>query len=255
MTISTVLSSSPVRWPITAVFRAGLAAAIRDHDVLRVKGFADVPGRDRRLVIQAVGAPHRTAFRSALGGRRGPRDAACRHREKGSRPRRHRSRAGRVCRGRLNASARHRARASSPMDRPRSTWRKRRATSSCWRAPTPRSRCSRRRRRGGAADDPDAPTVRLAPVMRLGHNFSVDLYMEVVARARLVIARLLGGSAYWPYGVERLAETCREQRHPARAVAGRRQARPRTGAALDRAAGGVPPALALSGGRRAGQRR
>src|SRR6476660_5142492 len=30
-----------------------------------------------------------------------------------------------------------------------------------------------------------------------------------VARARLVIARLLGGSGYWPYGVERLAETCR----------------------------------------------
>ena len=46
--------------------------------------------------------------------------------------------------------------------------------------------------------------------MRLGHNFSVDLYMETVALARLVIARLLGGSAYWPYGVERLVETCRE---------------------------------------------
>jgi cobalamin biosynthesis protein CobW len=39
-----------------AVFRARLTAAIRDQDVLRVKGFADVPGRDRRLVIQAVGA-------------------------------------------------------------------------------------------------------------------------------------------------------------------------------------------------------
>lgn len=39
----------------TAAFRARLAAAIRAHDVLRVKGFADVPGRDRRLVIQAVG--------------------------------------------------------------------------------------------------------------------------------------------------------------------------------------------------------
>src|SRR3954447_19230226 len=63
-------------------------------------------------------------------------------------------------------------------------------------------------------DDPDAPTLRLAPVMRLGHNFSVDLYMETVAQARLVIARLLGGSAYWPYGVERLIETCREHGIP-----------------------------------------
>ena len=33
-------------------------------------------------------------------------------------------------------------------------------------------------------------------------------------RARLVIARLLGGSAYWPYGVERLVETCRERGIP-----------------------------------------
>src|ERR1700722_3812830 len=54
-----------------------------------------------------------------------------------------------------------------------------------------------------------APTLRLAPVMRLGHNLSVDLYMETVARARLGAARLVGGSAYWPYGVERLVETCR----------------------------------------------
>jgi cobalamin biosynthesis Mg chelatase CobN len=63
-------------------------------------------------------------------------------------------------------------------------------------------------------DDPHAPTVRLAPVIRLGHNFSVDLYMEVAARARLVIVRLLGGSAYWPYGVERLVETCRDNSIP-----------------------------------------
>src|SRR5690349_4674474 len=67
-----------------------------------------------------------------------------------------------------------------------------------------------RRRR----DDPLAPTLRLAPVMRLGHNFSVDLYMETVAQARLVVARLLGGSAYWSYGVERLVETCRNNGIP-----------------------------------------
>ncbi len=64
------------------------------------------------------------------------------------------------------------------------------------------------------AADPAAPSLRLAPVMRLGHNFSVDLYMELVAEARLVVARLLGGSAYWPYGVERLVETCREHSVP-----------------------------------------
>jgi cobaltochelatase CobN len=64
------------------------------------------------------------------------------------------------------------------------------------------------------AEDAAAPTVRLAPVLRLGHNFSVDSYMEIVAQARLVIVRLLGGSFYWPYGVERLVAICREHRIP-----------------------------------------
>src|SRR3954454_18368476 len=63
-------------------------------------------------------------------------------------------------------------------------------------------------------EDERAPSLRLAPVMRLGHNFSVDLYIETVTQARLVIARLLGGSAYWPYGVERLVEICRERSIP-----------------------------------------
>jgi cobaltochelatase CobN len=59
-----------------------------------------------------------------------------------------------------------------------------------------------------------APRLRLAPVGRLGHHFSVDLYMDSVAGARLVVARILGGAAYWPYGVERLAATCREHNIP-----------------------------------------
>jgi cobaltochelatase CobN len=59
------------------------------------------------------------------------------------------------------------------------------------------------------AQDPAVPRLRLASILQLGHNFSVDLYTETIAGARLVIARLLGGSAYWPYGVERLVETCR----------------------------------------------
>jgi cobalamin biosynthesis protein CobW len=39
----------------TAAFLARLRAAIAAHDVLRVKGFVDMPGRDRRQVVQAVG--------------------------------------------------------------------------------------------------------------------------------------------------------------------------------------------------------
>ena len=53
------------------------------------------------------------------------------------------------------------------------------------------------------------PSVRLANVMQLSHNASVDLYCEeIIAKARLVIVRLLGGKSYWPYGVEQIAETC-----------------------------------------------
>src|SRR3954452_22695330 len=63
-------------------------------------------------------------------------------------------------------------------------------------------------------EDPAAPTLRLAPVTRLGHNFSVDLYMETAARGRLGIARVLGGSAHLPDGVGGLAETCRDNAVP-----------------------------------------
>src|SRR5438067_4080757 len=52
------------------------------------------------------------------------------------------------------------------------------------------------------AENPAAPSLRLAPVMRLGHNFSVVLCMETGAQARLVIARRLGGGAEWADGVE-----------------------------------------------------
>jgi len=57
------------------------------------------------------------------------------------------------------------------------------------------------------AADASAPSLRLANVMHLAHNMSVDLYVDgVIRHARLVVARLLGGRAYWPYGVEQLAQ-------------------------------------------------
>ncbi|MDX1541660.1 MAG: cobaltochelatase subunit CobN, partial [Geminicoccaceae bacterium] len=56
----------------------------------------------------------------------------------------------------------------------------------------------------------DAPTLRLANLLKLRHPLSVDLYVErVVGRARLVILRLLGGRSYWSYGLEQVAATCR----------------------------------------------
>ncbi|MDA0663912.1 MAG: cobaltochelatase subunit CobN, partial [Proteobacteria bacterium] len=55
-------------------------------------------------------------------------------------------------------------------------------------------------------------SLRLANLMKLGHNMSVDLYVEaVIEQAALVIVRLLGGRGYWPYGVEQIADTCRRK--------------------------------------------
>ncbi|MDB5408108.1 MAG: cobN [Rhodospirillales bacterium] len=59
---------------------------------------------------------------------------------------------------------------------------------------------------------PSAPSLRLANLMRLQHNYSVDLYVErVITKARLVIVRILGGRSYWPYGIDRLTALCRER--------------------------------------------
>ena len=58
---------------------------------------------------------------------------------------------------------------------------------------------------------PEAPQLRLANLLQLGHNLSIDLYLDrVIRHARLVVLRLLGGSRYWPYGLEQLAAVCRQ---------------------------------------------
>ena len=68
---------------------------------------------------------------------------------------------------------------------------------------------------GGGGGEGGFPSLRLANLMQLGHPMSVDLYVEsVVAKARLVVARVLGGAGYWPYGVEQLVETCRARAIP-----------------------------------------
>jgi cobaltochelatase CobN len=61
----------------------------------------------------------------------------------------------------------------------------------------------------------DFPSLRLANLMQLAHNLSVDLYLDtVVAEAKLVVVRLLGGASYWPYGIEQLRAVCAEREIP-----------------------------------------
>ena len=58
--------------------------------------------------------------------------------------------------------------------------------------------------------DVDVPSLRLANLLNLSHNMSVDLYVgDIIAGAKLVILRLLGGVNYWSYGVEQIVDCCR----------------------------------------------
>lgn len=50
------------------------------------------------------------------------------------------------------------------------------------------------------------PELRLANLTHLGHPMSVDLHIANCAvKSRLVVARVLGGTGYWRYGVEQYA--------------------------------------------------
>jgi cobaltochelatase CobN len=57
------------------------------------------------------------------------------------------------------------------------------------------------------------PTLRLASLKKLKHPMSVDLYVErVIAQARAVVVRCLGGFDYWRYGLEVIASIARQNK-------------------------------------------
>ncbi len=56
------------------------------------------------------------------------------------------------------------------------------------------------------AEMTNPPTLRLANMLHLAHPMSVDLHLDDCAtKSRLVIARVLGGAAYWKYGLTQYA--------------------------------------------------
>ena len=62
------------------------------------------------------------------------------------------------------------------------------------------------------AADHSSLSIRLANLMQLQHNFAVDLYAEkTLTHAKLIIIRVLGGAAYWPYGVDVITALARER--------------------------------------------
>ncbi|SCA57100.1 Aerobic cobaltochelatase subunit CobN [Candidatus Terasakiella magnetica] len=64
-------------------------------------------------------------------------------------------------------------------------------------------------------DDASIPTLRLASLLHMGHNMSVDLYVEdIISHAKLVVLRLLGGRSYLEYGVDEITRVCSEKNIP-----------------------------------------
>ncbi len=56
------------------------------------------------------------------------------------------------------------------------------------------------------AEMADPPDLRLVSLMHLRHPVSVDVHIEAcAAKSKLVIARVLGGTGYWRYGLEQYA--------------------------------------------------
>ena len=54
--------------------------------------------------------------------------------------------------------------------------------------------------------DDTFPDLRVANLLNLQQQLSIDTYVEILSKARIVVLRLLGGSAYWSYGLERVKE-------------------------------------------------
>ncbi|MBE71586.1 MAG: cobaltochelatase subunit CobN [Thalassospira sp.] len=61
----------------------------------------------------------------------------------------------------------------------------------------------------------ETPSLRLASLLQLGHNMSVDLYIDdVLCDAKFIIVRILGGRGYWDYGIEQLVALSRAKDIP-----------------------------------------
>ncbi len=92
----------------------------------------------------------------------------------------------------------------------------------------------------------DAPSLRLANLLQLGHNLSVDLYLDKVVRhARLVILRLLGGRALLALWHRAARGPLPRERHRLCGLAGRRPAGRRADGALHGIGRDDEPPLAL----------
>ena len=63
------------------------------------------------------------------------------------------------------------------------------------------------RRAGGTL-----PALRVQNIVALRHPLSVDTYVErTLAGAKAILIRLIGGTAYWPYGIASIQDLARRR--------------------------------------------
>ncbi len=61
------------------------------------------------------------------------------------------------------------------------------------------------------AHETSGVSLRLANLLHLQHNLSVDLYIEkTLSTSKLIVLRLLGGASYWTYGLDQVEALARE---------------------------------------------
>ena len=185
------------------------------HDVLRMKGFVSVSGRPMRLAVQGVGTRFRQHYDRAWAAGEPRNGQLVVIGQTGARPRRHYG----CTLGRLMHLL---VRETRSLDE---------AAPAVDLAHGPADLVvlsfSDADLGALAASDPGTPSLRLAPLGKLRHPMSVDLYLEqTVARARCVVLRLLGGLDYWRYGTEELAALCRERAIPLAVLPGDGRADP-----------------------------
>ena len=67
--------------------------------------------------------------------------------------------------------------------------------------------------RSARAAGGDMPSLRLANLSALMHPLSVDTYVErTLSGAKAILIRLIGGRAYWSYGLQQVEALARQHR-------------------------------------------
>ncbi|MEC7190520.1 MAG: cobaltochelatase subunit CobN, partial [Pseudomonadota bacterium] len=65
--------------------------------------------------------------------------------------------------------------------------------------------------RSHSSQGDDFPTLRLANLAALKHPVSVDTYIEkTLSAAKGILVRLIGGTAYWSYGLQQVEKLARK---------------------------------------------